>query len=81
MICQCTATDADGVDFLDVLSNGEEGGHRSERLSEIVCVKTGDNYPYASVGKLLNYSYDALVEELCFVNSDYFNIGVDLEHP
>ena len=60
--------------FLYLFCYSHKSRHRAERLAHEVCVKTGHNDSYASVGKSLHYFNESVVKELCLVNSYYFNI-------
>ena len=81
MIGECAAADADGMDLLDILRNGEEAGDRTEGLAEIVGVEAGADDADAAVGEGLGHLDEALIEELGLVYAYDLHIIVDLEHP
>ena len=81
VVGQSTATDADGVNLLDVFGDGHQAGHGAERFAEIVGIQTGDDYADAAlVGQFLDYIYNTVIEELGFVDAHDTDVGIDLKH-
>ena len=75
------AADADGMDLLDVVGDGEESRHGPEGLAQVVGVQAGDDDADAAVGQFLDHADDAVVKELCLVDAYDLDVRVDLEHP
>ena len=74
------AADADGMDLLDILGNGEKSRNRAERLPEVVGIETGDYDPDPAVGEFLADFDEGFIEELGLVNAYDFHVGSNLEH-
>lgn len=73
-IGQGSATHTDGMDLQDLIGNGTETRYRTERLPFVVHVKTGDNNTDTFVGELVADLYEAIVEELRFVDTHHVDI-------
>ena len=72
--------DADGMDFLDVVRDGQQARHGAEGLAQVVGVQSGDDDADAPVREFLDDTDDAFVEELGLVDADDLHVRFDLEH-
>ena len=70
--------DADGMEFVDALGQGQEQGHRAEGFAAEVLIQSGGDDAFAGVGKAAAHVGDSPVEELHFVNGDDFDVGGDV---
>ena len=68
------------MDFLHVFCYGHKSWNRSERLAHVVCVKTCYYNSFSLVGQLLSDLYEAFVEELRFVHTDYLGVFSGVQH-
>ncbi len=68
------AKDADGEGFGNVLGDRHEIWDRPERAPEIVLVKTGNDDSFAVIGEGFADFWEALVEELPFIDGHDFGI-------
>ena len=75
MVCRTATFYAYGMNFLDVLRYRHECRHGTERLAHEISVEAGDDYSDSSVCKCLNNIYESVIEELCFIDSDYFYVA------
>ena len=69
------ADDADGERLGDVLGDGEQLGHRLERLAEIVLIEPRDDDAPALIRERVADRRQLDVEELTFVDADDLRVG------
>ena len=79
VIRRVTADDADGERLGDVLGDRQQLRHRLERASKEILIQPGDDDPLAAIREGVARSWQVLVEELPFVDSDH--LGVVVDHP
>ena len=69
-VCQRTAFYAYGIHFRNIVGYGAKRRHRTERLSCVVEVETGDNHSCSFVCQVVADINKSFVEELSLVNSN-----------
>ncbi len=71
---QVATVHAYGVHLGNIIRNGDQGGHRSKGLSEVVHVKSGNDDPDSAAGKRIAHSRQFIIEKLCLVDPNYIHI-------
>ena len=71
-----SADHANGVRFRDVLGDGEELGHRFERLAEIVLIQSRHDHTLSLIGERIAGRWKSRVEELPFIDADHLGIRI-----
>lgn len=71
---ELSALHADGVDFGDLVGDGAQFRHRTEGDAPEVHVQSGDDDPYAVVGKLVAHVHQPVVQKLRFVDAHHVNL-------
>lgn len=77
MFRRVPATHADSQGLRDGLRHGQQIGHGRERTPHVVGVEPGDDYLLAAVGQLVGNIYQALVEEVRFVDANHLSSRVE----
>ena len=72
-----TALHADGTALVHIVGERHQVGHRTERLAQIVHVKTGNDDTLALVNQFADNVEDVLFEKLCLVDGHHFGVGFD----
>jgi hypothetical protein len=68
---QLSTEHADGVELVDLLGDGQEGGHGAEGLTTEIHIRSGDDDAPSLVSKSVYYIDDACVQKLDFINGHH----------
>src|SRR5262245_55831481 len=61
----------------DVFRDGEELGHRFERLAEVILIESRHDDALPAIGQFVDHGWQLLIEELSFVDADDLSIVLD----
>ena len=77
MHCGVAAAHADGQQFGNLLSNGQEARDGLKRPAQVIRVQAGDDHALAHVRELHADFHQLLAQKLPFVNADDFGARLD----